>query len=153
MKTFFTLLLSGVLVLSAFVGCSSKGGLSGLYPCEGTVTYNGAPVDGASVTFYPDGGTDARSAGGRTDARGVFQLTTLKPQDGVFPGNYTVTIIKYEEYGKEPPLVMNSEGDMIPSGGRPVRNVLPAKYGTPETSGLTSRIEKRKNTVSFDLTD
>ena len=71
------ILLLGALVLPVFAGCSPKGGLSGLYPCEGTVTYNGAPVDGALVTFYPDGNEEARPAGGETGANGKFKTTTL----------------------------------------------------------------------------
>ena len=139
-------------MLSLFVGCSPKEGLSGLYPCEGTVTYNGTPVESATITFYPDGGGAARAAGGSTDAQGKFKATTLKPQDGIFPGNYKVTIAKFEEYGPPPKMVMNDNGEMV-SEGRPVKNVLPVKYEKVETSELTVTIEKKKTMVTFDLTD
>ena len=117
------------------------------------MTLNGAPVADASITFHPDGGDpEARSAGASTDANGGFKVTTLKPQDGIFPGNYKVTIVKYEEYGPEPPKVMNSEGEMV-SAGRPVKNTLPAKYEKKEASELTVTMEKKKNTANFELTD
>ena len=142
-----------MVVLSVFAGCSSKEGLSGVYPCEGTVTYNGAPVENATVTFYPDGsGGDARTAGGSTDAGGKFKTTTLKPQDGLFPGNYKVTITKREEYGPPGKTHVNEEGETV-QDGRPTKNVLPEKYEKVETSGLTATIEKKKNAVTFDLVD
>ena len=151
MRLFF-ISLSGLVVLSVLAGCSSNAGhLGGLYPCEGTVTYKGVPVAGASVTFHPDGG-DARPAGGETDADGKFKTTTLKPQDGIFPGTYKVTIAKYEEYGPPPKMVMNDDGEMV-SEGRPVRTVLPEKYAKPESSGLTVTIGNKKATENFDLTD
>jgi len=153
MRLFFTLVLSVWVVLSVFTGCSSEGGLSGLYQCEGTVTLNGSPVVGASVTFYPDNaGGEARVAGGSTDAQGKFTVTTLKPSDGLYPGTYKVTVIKYEEYGPEAPPTKGDDGEMIP-GGRAVKNVLPAKYEKQDKTELTANIEKKKNTVNFELTE
>ena len=153
MRLFFTLVLSGLAVILIFTGCSPSSGLSGLYPCEGTVTHNGSPVAGASVTFYPDGGGgDARVAGGETDANGIFRVTTLKPQDGLYPGTYKVTIIKYEEYGPPPKITINEDGEEI-SSGRQLRNALPAKYEKQDKTELTATIEKKSNKVNFDLVD
>ena len=152
MRFFITFVRSCIVVLLVFAGCSSGDGLSGLYKCEGTVNHNGSPVAEASVTFHPDSSGDARVAGGSTDAQGKFIVTTLKPGDGLYPGTYKVTVVKYEEYGPEAPPTKGDDGEVIP-GGRAVKNVLPGKYAKAETSGLTATIEKKKNTIAFDLVD
>jgi len=149
MRSFFTSLLLGLVVFS-LAGCSSDGGLSGLYQCEGTVTYKGAPVVGASVTFHPDGGGEMRPAGGLTDADGKFKVTTLKSDDGIFPGNYKVTITKYEETGE---VRRYQDEDGNTQEERLIKNVLPAKYEKAGTSDLTAVIEQKRNTADFALVD
>ena len=61
----------------------------------GTVTYNGQPLEGATVAFLPKTPTDP-GASGRTDAAGKFKLTAFAPGDGAVPGSYLVTISKVE---------------------------------------------------------
>ena len=146
------LALSGLILSLAFIGCGPSGHLSGLHPCEGTVTYNGSPVAEAVLTFHPDASGGARSASAITDTSGKFKVTTLKPEDGIGPGNYKVTIIKFEEYGDLPPKVMDDYGDMV-QPVRPQKNVLPKKYENPATSGLTVTIDKGKKTENFELVD
>ena len=153
MRSFFVTVFLTIAALS-FVGCGGeKGALSGLYPCEGTVTYNGSPATaGVSITFYPDGGdSEARAASANTDANGKFKVTTLKPNDGMFPGTYKVAIAKYEEYGP-PRQAKDSDGNVV-GEEYDTKNVFPEKYASPDTSGLTVTIEKKKNTPEFNLVD
>ena len=153
MRLFFATVFLSFITLS-FTGCGGeKGALSGLYPCEGTVTYNGSPVAvGASITFYPDSGNpEARAASANTDSSGKFKTTTLKPNDGMFPGTYKVAIAKYEEYGP-PRQEKDSDGNVI-GEEYDMKNVFPEKYANPATSGLTITIEKKKNTPEFNLVD
>jgi hypothetical protein len=141
-----------LVVISAFAGCGDKGRLAGLYKCEGSVTYKGEPVVGGVLTFYPDGGNpEARPASANTDAQGRFKVTTLKENDGIFPGNYTVTIEKFEQYG-QPRKVKDGEGNIVEEYN--TRNILPVKYADPKKSGLTVTIEKKKNVLpTFELVD
>jgi hypothetical protein len=151
MRTHFALLFFGLLGLLLLVGCSHSG-LDGVYPCTGVVTLNGTPLAEASLTFYPDGDNpDARVAGGATDEHGKYTVTTLKPGDGLFPGNYKVGVVKHEEYGPEGRYIINEAGEQEFTGRR-IRNILPPQYEKPETSGLKATITKRRNTVNFDLT-
>jgi hypothetical protein len=64
-----------------------------LHRVEGTVTLDGAPVDGAMVTFNPtfEGG---QSASGRTDSSGKFKLINPTSDKGIMKGQYKVTITK-----------------------------------------------------------
>lgn len=106
---------------------------------EGIVTYQGKPVEGARVTFYPSG---SRPAGGLTDAEGKFKLMTFEQGDGVILGECTVTISKQTG---SPPTPQHPMGV--------ITHFLPAKYADPKTSGLVEMVESGNNTFNFDLTD
>jgi hypothetical protein len=60
-------------------------------PVSGYVTLDGKPLAGAAVQFHP-ASSGGRPAVGRTDEEGHFSLTTIKPEDGVLPGTYKVTV-------------------------------------------------------------
>lgn len=154
-----------VLGASALTGCGAGADRPALVPVSGTVTYNGTPVDGATVTF---GTSDAaaRSPSGVTDSSGRFKLTTYDTNDGAPVGEYTVTIAKFEaaegvstDMGSSPEkmkeFMAKQTGQM--SGQATVEAAkakLPAKYADGKTSG-----EKRKvvagdtNDFNFTLTD
>lgn len=77
------------MALAALAGCAG-----GRKPTkvEGTVTLDGKPVSGATVSFLPlDVG--GRPANGRTDQDGHFRLTTIEPGDGALPGEYKVSVM------------------------------------------------------------
>lgn len=151
MKTFSTTTLSALLISLLFLGCSESGSLSGLSKCEGTVSHNGNLLADAVLTFHPDG-SGQRAASAVTDANGKFVVTTLKSGDGITPGGYKVTITKYEDYGDLPPMEKNEDGgEYQPPRAR--KNILPKKYESSATSGLTASISKGKETLSFELAD
>jgi hypothetical protein len=155
-----------VALFCAGVGCGGEAGLKGLVAASGTVTYKGAPVEGATVAFVPDG--DGKAAGGRTDASGKFTLTTVNPGDGVLPGRYKVSVTKMVNLdtaaqvtaedmakmvagGKAPPMgpTKGKPGD---SGG--VRYDVPKKYSNPIESGLTAEVKASgTNDFTFELVD
>ena len=135
---------------------------------EGTVTYNGQPVEAASVTFLPTGG-ELEPASGHTDVNGRFVLTSSRAArggSGALPGEYTVIISKVvvspdpdfealkqgqitqEEYERR--LSRKTPADQE----RLRRNHLPAKYADRDRSGLTATVVSGKNPpLNFDLTD
>lgn len=99
---------------------------------EGLVTLDGAPVDGATVTFNPVG--EGRPGSAVTNAQGIFKI---EGKEGLAPGKYKVTVTKREqmmanlspEAQKDPTLAMK---EMIKAGkitGDPTKKVLP-KPGT-----------------------
>ncbi|MDR1923615.1 MAG: Ig-like domain-containing protein [Planctomycetaceae bacterium] len=141
--------LSAVLVLC---GCSPKATLSGLAPVQGVVTLDGNPVEGAIVSFSPlQSNGEMRAAAGQTDAQGKFLMTTLSPQDGVTPGKFAVTVIKYEKYGPPPLKVINESGEDV-TPPHPEKNVLPKKYETRETSDIQVTIpDSGDKNITIDL--
>ena len=63
-------------------------------PFQGKAFFEGAPMPGAVIEFIPSGGDDgARGvrADGIVQPDGSFTLSTLKANDGVVAGDYTVT--------------------------------------------------------------
>lgn len=145
-------------------GCGGDPGIEGLVDVSGTVTYQGNPVESATVSFSPTSGT--RAASGRTDADGRFQLTSLNPGDGAIPGDYKVSVSKVEDTdpshhvtaeqfaemvagGKAPPTGPTRPGQ-IEAGG--LEYHVPEKYLDAEESGLTAVVTADgTNDFTFDL--
>jgi hypothetical protein len=153
-----------VVMVAGLVGCGAGGGTDvGAVAVSGTVTYNGSPVEGATVVFAPTG-TDGKSAAGTTDAQGHFTLTTVEAGDGAVPGAYGVTVTKSE--GGAAPGGTQTEEEAYASGfpegdgatatpaGPEIKDILPAKYKVAETSGLTATVEASGGgDFTFELKD
>ena len=80
-------------------------------------------------------GAEPRTAIGRTDARGNFVLRTFEDGDGAVRGQQKVSITKTETE-KIPAGINLDEVDFQPK----VTSLIPKKYGSPETSGLTAEV-------------
>jgi hypothetical protein len=125
-------------------GCGS-GGAASTEAVTGTVTYNGAPVADASVTFTPEKG---RPATGITDAGGKFTLTTNVVGDGAVAGKHKVSIAP--NASQVPPMPGTPEAAAAAAGKPP----FPPRYSNPETSGLTADVkEGGGNDFTFGMTD
>ncbi|MCC6510820.1 MAG: carboxypeptidase regulatory-like domain-containing protein [Pirellulaceae bacterium] len=152
------LLLVPLLVIA---GCG--GGAERPVSAGGKVSFKGKPVEGALVTFMAKG--DGRSATAKTEADGTFKLTTVTPNDGALPGEYTVTIAKVEMKNQPQGGVVDiNSGDpgaaysqaMSASASNQMhklqKDLLPGKYGNAATSGLTQKVTKgEENNFTFDL--
>ena len=137
----------------ALVGGCSKARLEGLVPAEGVVTLNGEPVEGATVMFAPkkiDPSRPRGSAQALTDAAGKFKLTTLDPGDGVFPGDYYVTVTKDRvEGGMSLDEVKrrreNPDSADEPAPEQTLVRELPDQYADINSSGLDQTIPAEGN--------
>jgi hypothetical protein len=145
--------LTMLVILPVVGGCGKGSSIDGVVPVSGNVTYQGEPVEGAIVTFLPQG--TQRAATGRTDASGQYKLTTLEAEDGAMPGDYQVTIAKTEVSGTR-----DTEDDTPPpvfdSGLPPIysKELVPVKYKNVQTSGLTAQVsDSGTNEFSFNLED
>jgi hypothetical protein len=126
-----------------------------------TVTYRGAPVEGATVTLHPST-PDGKPAFGRTDAQGRAVLGTFDTGDGAIPGDYGVTVVKMEggqQGGETAPTEIGAMPANTP-GGPPVpqtsgpKHLLPAKYADVNTSGLRFTVSPTgDNNFTADLQD
>ncbi|HVA51242.1 MAG TPA: carboxypeptidase-like regulatory domain-containing protein [Pirellulales bacterium] len=143
-------IFTAAFVLALCGGCNSKPHVAGK-TVTGTVTYNGSPVEGASVSFI----SPTASGYGSTDKEGRFTLRSAQGE-GVPVGEYKVTVVKTElpPTGKE----ATSDADYVPPDpdappAQP-KDLLPAKYKLPESSQLSATVtEQGPNEVTLTLTD
>jgi hypothetical protein len=116
-------------------------------------------VEDATITFSPTLPDEkTRSAISMTESDGTFILMTQTSR-GILPGDYLVSVVKkspqpksysseeIEAYmaqhgGKEPPVEKGA-----------IQDLVPAKYGKTETSGLSYSIKKGMPLLEIELTD
>jgi len=151
----WSLALLGVV---ASLGCGKSDGLPTV-AVTGSVTQKGSPIEGAIVSFVPTG-QEGQSAVGVTDSAGKYSLTTQKKDDGAIPAEYKVSITKFDG-----PKATTGGGEAAGPNGEmpasytgaapeapPPKNLLPAKYASPDTSGFKATVSKGSTTPhNFDL--
>lgn len=80
------------LVSTGLIGCGSEEDRFKLVPVTGTVTLNGKPLAGATVSFAPVSGNVSNTPGvDSTGPAGNYKLM-FKGRSGVAPGKYKVSI-------------------------------------------------------------
>ena len=127
-----------LLALVAASGVSCSSGVR-LHPVRGQVHFKGRPVEGAMVVLHPlvEPPEGVPKPIAISDQTGSFKLTTHKPGDGAPAGEYAVTVEQREKLnGREK------------HGGR---NLLPARFSKPETSGLRCQVKEGENELPLDL--
>jgi hypothetical protein len=134
------------------VGCTKSASISGTSPVTGKVTYNGIPVEGATVTFVGEG--EQRPATGVTEADGTYELTTLDAK-GALPGKY-VALVRKTEMPAELTREVSME-EAAQQAGKPLpapKELLPAKYANPTESPHKFEVTASgANTFDLPLTD
>lgn len=167
MKTFLWQALICAVAAAVLVGCAGGQGKLGTVPVSGTVTLDGQPVPGATVTFKPKS-SDGRAASAVTDTNGRFTLTTVQGGDGALPGSYGVAITKVVSSGAGPVSDPRASGGTLTpeqmqqisqagagagATGGAGANTLPAKYASSDTSGFSVEVKKgEKNDFEFSMT-
>jgi len=133
------------LLLATGCGSEAPTNRDAVFPVKGTATYKGRPVVGADVTFFSQ--EKERSAFGRTDAQGAFELTTFASNDGAVAGQHKVVVSLYENVEPPKPVAPIDSPDYYPPtmadaqrASKPKRG-LPAKYGDQKTTDLTVEVK------------
>jgi hypothetical protein len=155
--------LAGIGLLALALGGCGGSGFADPVPVTGRVIFRGDPVVGAKVTFHATH-EDGRSASGTTDSSGNFKLTTFRKDDGAIPGDYAISISKFEPGGTgggamsgEDPSAAADYGAMMEAAARGEtaklgKELLPEKYANPAESGLTRSVVKgQRNEFEFEL--
>jgi hypothetical protein len=136
--------LLGLLTYSivAATGCNSRNAGPVTYPAAGTVTYQGKPIAGATITFHAH--KNGVTAMALTDDAGNFEVRTLynsghQEKPGMAEGEYQVTVSKLDL-------------ESIKSTFSPPKDLLPKKYTSPTSSPLTATVSTSgENRYSFSL--
>jgi len=125
-----------VLILPIMGGCGGGGkGKRVTGRVDGTVTFNGQPVKGGSVSFVSK--TTGDGAGATIEPSGKFKVT-----DPVPVGQYSAMVL---------PVVLTP--DEIADGKQPPpSNDIPEQYRSTETSGLNFEVKEGQNTFEIKMT-
>lgn len=164
-----------VATILVFGGCS---GNSVKYPTlasvTGTVTLDGQPLEGATVTFVPATG---RASSGLTDASGYYSLQYTKTIAGATLGQHRVMIQKMVADRSHKPTaiekLMDAETNAMlaetgiplvigdtkqpadPAGPQPLKPILVSavadRFYGPDTE-LTAEVTRDRNVLNFDVT-
>jgi len=127
-----------LLVLGSLTwGCTNR------YPktvkIKGQVSYQGEPLKSGLVTFSPVEQGTRRVAYAYITEGGFFQLTSFRSRDGIQPGEYRIAV---QAYDRNKPTARYQRGTPV----------IPEKYLTAETSGLTATVaEGGSQTLNFNL--
>jgi hypothetical protein len=124
----FLLLVTLVLVS----GCEPNLNHKKLVPISGRVMIDGEPLTEGTITVWVK---DYRPAIGRIESDGRYTLLTHKPGDGCRPGTHPITITSQVSYGEDS-----------------IEYLIPAIYGSPETSKLTITVDEPRDNVDYNLT-
>jgi hypothetical protein len=134
-NAFFALLLCA----PALAGCSKKGEMP-TAPVSGKVTYKGKAVPSGTVMFVPDQGP---AATGEVAKDGTYQLSTYGAGDGAVLGHHKISITALQDMS-----------NLLPEQRSPTpRPLVPAKYLSHESSGLTADVQAGDNVVNLELND
>jgi hypothetical protein len=126
-------MLLGLLML-AVVGCQQK---SNVVPVRGKVLLDGKPLTKGMIATMPSAG---RGANAKIQPDGSFELRTFGQNDGATVGVHRVAIVAFETPANAGPE----------SGSGP--SLVPKRYTSPETSGLTIDVKPGDNSPELKLT-
>lgn len=137
-----------MLVLLVLLGCGASGPPMG--QVSGRITYKDQPVPKATISFMPKA-VGARPAIGISDDAGYYHLTTTNPRDGALVGEHVVAIVAKAAYdGPLPPGAGAAMLEELETQGKPL---IPERYFSGATSGLTASVKSGSNTLDFPLTE
>ena len=151
------------------LGCGSSETLT--YPVSGIVTLDGLPMEGAAVMLKPIAG--GSNGYGVTGTDGSFEITTYRKGDGALPGEHrvVVTLQKRVEAASQAsgPGLSKSEktssetngagregfddgGAERTAGAEEVVFLIPKRYSSFKTSGLTTTVTAENGSLILALT-
>ncbi len=105
-----------------------------VYPAGGVVTWNGEPVEGATVQYVSQ--SLDLGAAGTTDAKGKYRLTTYKNNDGAAEGQHKVVVTKRIHEEKPTKYSTPEEPSMV----LVPKDLLPKKYSKAATTDIEVNI-------------
>jgi hypothetical protein len=144
--TFFV--LAGLLVSA---GCPPASGPTGTV--SGTVTINGEPAPvGTTVAFVSDQGF---AAGGQVAPGGKYELTVAGKDKQIPAATYKVML---SPPGGGGPTEADADYEKIMQGGATAattapgtEEIIPTKYRSTATSGLSYTVEAGSNTININI--
>jgi hypothetical protein len=149
--------------MTSIIGCQSNGeipaDLPKLIPCKITITQEGLPLEGASVTLRLVGGTQQWYPNGQTDTFGSIDFYTNGRYKGVPVGKYKIVVTKFEtEPSKLPPAPSEDDpqyGKWLEQSQQEVRanfQLIERIFTKAETTPLEIEVTDSKEVIgTFDV--
>jgi hypothetical protein len=144
----------GALLVCAWLGAGCSDYAPPLADVAGTLTYDGKPVPGMTVTFLPDNG---RPSWGITDESGRYKLSWDADHPGVEIGKHKIIIAYvpgspigtqgYDVATSKPKKAVKSETNSSTAETAAIH----ARYGNIETTTLTREVKSGKQTIDLAL--
>jgi hypothetical protein len=177
MRQLFLLFACGAVALA---GCGKAASVK-TYPVTGTVTYNGKPLEGATVVYVPTN-PDAPRVSGSTDSDGKFSLSTFVSASEILRGapadEYKVLVTKVnveqaaatsgpdfqnlpmeqKQAAMQKAMGAGAADPTNPEKHKPEalrpKSLVPEKYNNPKTTPLSKVVVVGNNEPhDFKLTD
>ncbi|QJW93734.1 hypothetical protein FTUN_1245 [Frigoriglobus tundricola] len=140
-----------LLVAGPALGCSRGPALPDtavpVFKVTGALTYKGAPMGGALVTFHPatqPPGARAIAPSTTAGASGRYTVTTYVTGDGAPAGEYAVTIYWPGPQRGRRPTVDGGDEPLAP-------DQLKRAYADPKTAKLRATVREQDNVIDFTL--
>lgn len=143
-----------LLVVVGLLGCSAeeKAGPAGLVPVSGTVTLDGKPVEGATVTFIPTKTEGSSDAGAVTDASGKYELRAGEgSSSGALPGEYRVIISRLAKADGSTVMPDKDRSPMQLMLEDGAKETIPPKYSDMIGTTLKATVPAGGGTQDFKL--
>ncbi|QDU29758.1 hypothetical protein ETAA8_48730 [Anatilimnocola aggregata] len=126
----------GLILLGSFLGCGSSA-----TTVQGTVTFDGQPVEQGMIVFEPADG--AGPVAGGPIQNGEYQIGS---ESNIAPGNMIVRIRAMRATGKKIPAGPPApDGTMVDE----IQQYIPHVYN--DSSNLSAQVEEGSITQNFDL--
>ena len=141
-------LVGAFFALGIFSGCGGRDpNLPPLVPVDGTVTFDGQPLEGAYVQFHPVGDTRGTGAA-NPDAEGRYELIAPDRSKGAPVGEYRVVVSKLVMPDGSP----YSAADGLAPMDSPAREMVPDRYSDFDQTVLTVTVPDEGGTIDLTLT-
>jgi len=140
--------IAPLFVSGLFVGCGTDEDKIALVPVAGTVTKNGKPMAGASVSFVPDQANAFSTPGiDAAGPEGTFKIR-FKNRSGLAPGKYKVFVTPELTTGSDTPEAFKDDPYMA--------SLAKGPGATKKTAGEKSEFdaeigEKGETDLAFDV--
>ncbi len=156
-----------IVSLALLAGCQQGPAMPTSIPVTGEITYQGEPVEKASVTLVSSD-PKGKNATGLTNDQGVFTLQTyIDPThslNGAIAGDYHLTVTKTDEVtmstttGKGPAAPpsaeeMNKFTQAMLEASKPRKSLIPKKYADPLTTQIKVTVKAGLAPLEIELKD
>jgi hypothetical protein len=122
------------LLAIAVAGCQQK---SNVATVRGKVLLDGKPLAQGMIATMPNAG---RGANAKIKSDGTFELRTFSQNDGATIGVHKIAVVAHDAPANTGPE--SGSGKLL----------VPKRYTSPETSGLTIDVKPGDNSVELKLT-